>query len=141
MQFNGGRRFFRQRVSLALGFVSGSRVGHLNPSGFSYYAWVMGGGDALPMKVLTGIVLLAAYAFVVHATWESLGPFGVGISVAFFAAVIWVLVDFGMLSLDSVSLVAWIALVAAATILAIGMSFSLVRRRVTGQIDVDDVSD
>ncbi|MBT4740519.1 MAG: hypothetical protein HOO09_09060, partial [Rhodospirillaceae bacterium] len=30
-----------------------------NPSGFSYYAWVMGGGDALPMKVLTGIVLLA----------------------------------------------------------------------------------
>lgn len=110
-----------------------------NPSGFSYYAWVMGGGGALPMRVLTGIVLLAAYAFVVHATWESLGPFGVGISVAFFAAVIWVLVDFGLLSLYSVSIVAWIALVAAATILAIGMSFSLVRRKLTGQVDVDDV--
>ncbi|MGB1876918.1 MAG: DUF6524 family protein [Rhodospirillaceae bacterium] len=110
-----------------------------NPSGFSYYAWVMGGGGALPMRVLTGIVLLAAYAFVVHATWESLGPFGVGISVAFFAAVIWVLVDFGLLSLDSISIVAWIALVAAATILAIGMSFSLVRRKLTGQVDGDDV--
>jgi hypothetical protein len=110
-----------------------------NPSGFSYYAWVMGSGGAFPLKVLTGIVLVAAYAFVVHATWESLGPFGVGISVAFFAAVIWVLVDFGLLSLDSVSVVAWIALIATATILAIGMSFSMVRRRVTGQIDVDDV--
>ena len=110
-----------------------------NPSGFSYYAWVMGGGGALPMRVLTGIVLLAAYAFVVHATWESLGPFGVGISVAFFAAVIWVLVDFGLLSLDSISIVAWIAVVAAATILAIGMSFSLVRRKLTGQVDGDDV--
>ena len=110
-----------------------------NPSGFSYYAWVMGGGGALPMRVLTGIVLLAAYAFVVHATWESLGPFGVGIYVAFFAAVIWVLVDFGLLSLDSISIVAWIALVAAATILAIGMSFSLVRRKLTGQVDGDDV--
>ena len=110
-----------------------------NPSGFSYYAWVMGGGGALPMRVLTGIVLLATYAFVVHATWETLGPFGVGISVAFFAAVIWVLVDFGLLSLDSISIVAWIALVAAATILAIGMSFSLVRRKLTGQVDGDDV--
>lgn len=112
-----------------------------NPSGFSYYAWIMGGGGSLPLKVLGGIVLLAAYAFVLHATWESLGPFGVGLSVAFFAAVIWVLVDFGLLSLDSVSIVAWIALVATATILAVGMSFSIIRRKVTGQIDVDDVDD
>jgi hypothetical protein len=112
-----------------------------NPTGVSYYAWVIGGGGGLPMKVLAGIVLLAAYAFVIHATWESLGPFGVGLSVAFFAAIIWVLVDFGLLSLDSVSLVAWIALIAAATILAVGMSFSIFRRKVTGQIDVDDVDD
>lgn len=112
-----------------------------NPSGFSYYAWVMGGGGALPLKVLSGVVLVAAYAFVLHATWESLGPFGVGLSVAFFAAIIWVLVDFGLLSLDSFSVVAWIALIAAATILAIGMSFSIFRRKVTGQVDVDDVDD
>lgn len=110
-----------------------------NPSGFSYYAWIIAGGGSLPVKVICGIVLVAAYAFVVHATWESLGPFGVGLSVAFFAAVIWALVDFGLLSLDSFSLVAWIALTAAATILAVGMCFSLVRRKVTGQVDVDDV--
>jgi|DEB0MinimDraft_10_1074344.scaffolds.fasta_scaffold185167_2 hypothetical protein len=113
-----------------------------NPSGFSYYNWVVGGGaESLPIKALAGIVLFAAYAFVGHATWESLGPFGVALSAAFFAAVIWVLVDFGLLSLDSVSVIAWIALVAVATVLAIGMSFSLVRRKVTGQVDVDDVDD
>ncbi len=111
-----------------------------NPTGFSYYAWVVGGGmESLPLKALAGIVLFAAYAFIGHATWESLGPFGVFLSAAFFAAVIWVLVDFGLLSLDSVSVVAWIALVAVATVLAVGMSFSLVRRKVTGQVDVDDV--
>lgn len=111
-----------------------------NPSGFSYYAWVVGGGgESLPLKALAGIVLIAAYAFVGHATWESLGPFGVGLSAAFFAAVIWVLVDFGLLSLDSVSVVAWIVLFALSTVLAVGMSFSLVRRKVTGQVDVDDV--
>ncbi|NKB42919.1 MAG: hypothetical protein GKS03_01450 [Alphaproteobacteria bacterium] len=133
--FSGKGFLWRWGLCLVLVLVT------FNPTGFSYYAWVMGGGGALPMKVLTGIVLLAAYAFIVHATWESLGPFGVGISVAFFAAVIWVLVDFGLLSLDSASIVAWIVLVAAATILAVGMSFSLVRRKVTGQIDVDDVDD
>ena len=110
-----------------------------NPSGVSYYAWIIGGGGSLPLKVICGIALVAAYAFVLHATWESLGPFGVGLSVAFFAAVIWALVDFGLLSLDSFSIVAWIALFAAATILAVGMSFSIVRRKVTGQVDVDDV--
>jgi hypothetical protein len=112
-----------------------------NPSGVSYYAWIIGGGGSLPLKVLSGIILVAAYTFVLHATWESLGPFGVGLSVAFFVAVIWALVDFGLLSLDSFSLVAWIALFAVATILAVGMSFSIVRRKVTGQIDVDDVDD
>lgn len=111
-----------------------------NPTGFSYYGWVMGGGgEGLPLKALVGIILFAAYAFIGHATWESLGPFGLLLSTAFFAVVIWVLVDFGLLSLDSFSVVAWIGLVVAATILAIGMSFSLVRRKVTGQVDVDDV--
>lgn len=111
-----------------------------NPSGFSFYGWVVGGGaESLPLKALAGIVLLAAYAFVGHATWESLGPFGLTLSTAFFAVVIWVLVDFGLLSLNSFSVVAWIGLVIAATILAVGMSFSILRRKVTGQVDVDDV--
>ncbi len=47
--------------------------------------------------------------------------------------------DFGLLSLESRLLIAWIVLIIVATILAAGMSFSLVRRRVTGQVDVDDV--
>lgn len=112
-----------------------------NPSGLSYYAWVFGGEGSLALKALAGIVLLIVYVFIVHATWESLGPIGVILSIAFFAAVIWVLVDFGLLSLDSGSLITWLILVIVATILAVGMSFSLVRRRVTGQIDVDDVDD
>jgi hypothetical protein len=35
----------------------------------------------------------------------------------------------------------WIGLVMVATILAIGMSWSHVRRRLTGQADVDDVDE
>ena len=67
-----------------------------------------------------------------------MGPVGVVLSVALFTAVIWVLVDFGLLSLESSSVITWILLIIVATILVVGMSFSLVRRRVTGQVDVHD---
>ena len=110
-----------------------------NLSGLSYYAWAFGGEGSLALKALAGIVLLIAYVFIVHATWESLSPIGVVLSIAFFAAVIWVMVDFGLLSLEHSLVITWIILIVVSTILAVGMSFSLVRRRVTGQIDVDDV--
>lgn len=112
-----------------------------NPTSISYYGWVVHGEGLLALKVLAGVVLLIVFAFVGHATWESLGPFGLVLAVAFFAALIWVLVDFGLLSVQNSSVLTWVILVVAATILAIGMSFSLLRRRVTGQVDVDDVDD
>jgi Kef-type K+ transport system membrane component KefB len=83
--------------------------------------------------------LLIAYVFIAHATWESLSPIGVVLSIAFFAAVIWVMVDIGLLSLEHSLVITWVILIVVSTILAVGMSFSLVRCRVTGQIDVDDV--
>lgn len=133
--FSGTGFLWRWVLCLALVMVT------FNPSGLSYYAWVFGGEGGLALKALAGIVLLIVYVFVVHATWESLGLIGVILSVAFFAAVIWVLVDFGLLSLESGSVIAWIILFIVGTILAVGMSFSLFRRRVTGQVDVDDVDD
>ena len=36
---------------------------------------------------------------------------------------------------------AWVALVAIATVMAVGLSWSHVRRRVSGQLDVDDVEE
>lgn len=52
---------------------------------------------------------------------------------------IWVLVDFGLLALGQGSVLTWITLVILSLILAIGISFSLFRRRISGQVDVDDV--
>ena len=54
-------------------------------------------------------------------------------------ALIWGMVDFGLLSLEYSLVITWIILIVVSTILAVVMPFSLVRRRVTGQIDVDDV--
>jgi uncharacterized membrane protein len=86
-----------------------------------------------------GIVLLAGWVVFLRATFQSLGVLGLLLGAAFFAALVWLLVDFGLLATDSVSTMAWVTIVCLALLLAVGMSWSHVRRRMTGQVDVDDV--
>ncbi len=117
-------------------------LGTFNPTQFSYYGWVSGaGGEALPFKVLAGVVLLIIYVIYLRATWRSIGPIGLTLATALFAAIIWVLLDTGILDLNEPKAITWALLVVFATILAIGLSWSHVRRRVSGQADMDDVAD
>ena len=60
---------------------------------------------------------------------------------ALIAALLWVLADNGLLDLDNQGLMTWIGLFALSLILAIGLSWSLVRRAISGQADVDDVDE
>ncbi|MDX2143224.1 MAG: DUF6524 family protein [Rhodospirillaceae bacterium] len=126
---------FAWRWALALVVV----LGTFNPTDYSYYGWVTGAEGQLPLKALIGIVLLIVIVVYLRATWFSLGPVGLVLAAAFFGALIWVLVDFGLLVLGQGSIFTWIILVVLSLILAVGMSFSLFRRRISGQVDVDDV--
>ena len=56
-------------------------------------------------------------------------------------AIIWLLIDIGLLEAESVSTVTWIVLVAISIVLAVGVSWSHVWRRMTGQLNVEDVDD
>ncbi|MSO97136.1 MAG: hypothetical protein EXR11_02805 [Rhodospirillaceae bacterium] len=114
-------------------------LGTFNPTDYSYYSWVTGAEGMLPLKALVGVVLLIVIIIYLRATWFSIGPIGLVLAAAFFGALIWVLVDFGLLVLGQGSIFTWIILVVLSLILAIGMSFSLFRRRISGQVDVDDV--
>ncbi len=123
-------------VALVLVFAT------FNPTGHSFIHWVTDAdaGD-LPLKALAGIALLILYVIFLRATWRSIGPIGLVLAIAFFAALIWVLVDIGVLSLTEPTAITYAALVVLATVLAIGVSWSHVRRRISGQADMDDVGD
>ena len=60
---------------------------------------------------------------------------------ALFAAIVWFFIDIGWLSLESTGILTWIVLVIISLILAAGMSWSYLKRSLTGQINVDDVDD
>ena len=70
-----------------------------------------------------------------------MGWLGIILGAALFGCVIWLFVDLGWLSLDSTGAITWVALILVAFLLAVGMSWSHIRRRLTGQFDVDDIED
>ena len=110
-----------------------------NPTGRSYYHWLAAGLPAVDApKALAGIALLIGWVVFLTATMRSLGAAGVLLALAFFAARVWVAVQFGWLEAKARVFV-WIGLVVAAAILAMGVSWSHFRRRLTGQADVDEV--
>jgi hypothetical protein len=51
------------------------------------------------------------------------------------------MVYYGWLSLDNPTTLSWVSLILLSVLLAIGVSWSHVRRRITGQVDVDDVEE
>ena len=115
-----------------------------NPSGFSGYHWIssaIGASSFGPLHLLLLGVLVAGWAVFWIATWRALGTLGVTIAVLILGALIWLLFDIGLLESHSLSAITWIALVALSVVLAIGVSWSHLWRRFTGQINVEDVDD
>ena len=111
-----------------------------NPSGYSWFHWISNATDRLdPLILFSGVVLLIGWVIYLRATARSLGIFGIILALAFVASLIWVLVDFGLLSLSNPTFFHYIVLFVLSLVLAIGMSWSHIRRRMTGQLDVDDV--
>ena len=134
--FNVGSFIGRWVFALAL------VLGTYNPTEYSYISWITSAGVSFaPVVALVGVGLLISWIIYLRATFMSMGWLGIVLGAAFFACIIWLLVDVGWLSLESPGAFAWIALVLASLILAIGMSWSHIRRRLSGQFDVDDKDD
>ncbi len=111
-----------------------------NPSGYSYYHWLSENiSSPTPLLALSGIVLLIGWVIFLRATSRSLGFIGLALAAAFFGVIIWMMVDAGWLHADSLNAFTYIFLFILCAILAVGISWSHIRRRMTGQVDVDEV--
>ena len=114
-----------------------------NPTGWSYFHWA---SNAIPQGlsppvVLGGIALVIAWGVFVSATARSIGLVGALLWGALFGTLAWTAVYYGWLSLDDRGALTWVGLVVVAAILALGMSWSHLRRQMTGQADVDEVTE
>lgn len=113
-----------------------------NPTQYNYINWVRDyGGMNLSIAVLLGLLLAIGYIIYLRATFRSIGAGGMVLVLALVGALVWVLYDLGVLRLDNSSLNVWLGLIALSLVLGIGLSWSHVRRALSGQSDVDDVDD
>jgi hypothetical protein len=111
-----------------------------NPEGVSYYDWIK---DEFPTftvyKGFVGVLLIIGWIILLRATIGSLGAIGIILAVAFFGLLIWLLFDVFNIPTDSVRVVTYIVQVMIVCVLSIGVSWSHIRRRISGQVDTDEI--
>lgn len=113
-----------------------------NPTGYSLTHWVWPfGNEQLPLKFLFCLLALVCYVVYLTATFRSLGWLGIILIVAFCGAMVWLLVDMGWLQLNDSGVFAWLSIFILGLIMGLGMSWSHIKKRLSGQFDTDDIGD
>jgi hypothetical protein len=134
-EFNFSSFLWRFIASLMLVLLS------YNPTHYSFVGWLnhARASDTLgPEHFVVGVALLIGWVILLAATSRSLGAFGLILGGSLLGGIVWLLMDVGLLSVSSFSSATWVSLVCVALILAVGLSWSHVWRRLTGQFEVDD---
>ncbi|MGL4234548.1 DUF6524 family protein [Tabrizicola sp.] len=115
-------------------------VAIFNPTQWNYVTWARDAwADQTPLVVFTGLILAVIAMVYLVSTMRSIGILGALVIAAIFAAGIWVLIDWGVLGLNNSALNVWLIIVALSLILGIGMSWSILRQRLSGQQTTDEV--
>ena len=136
---------------IAVRFVAALLLVYLtfNPTGFSWFHWTIKPmidmptaalGTLNPLKVLAGIALAACWWFFLQASQRSLGVVGAFFILALVATFFWALSYWHIFTPGSSTAIAHLTLITVALILGLGLSWSSVKRRITGQQDTDIVA-
>jgi hypothetical protein len=110
-----------------------------NPTKYNYVSWgVANFKNQMPLVVLLGLFLLIGYVIYLRATLRSIGAFGMFLVLALVGAMVWVAYDYGFLTIQNTNALVWLGILATSIVLGIGLSWSFIRRALSGQLDVDD---
>jgi uncharacterized membrane protein len=134
-EFGAANFFWRLAASLILVLAT------YNPTRFSYYRWVHNSwtADTLgPEHFVAGVLVIIGWTVLVVATRRSLGLGGVFLGAALIGGIVWWLTSSDWIAVGSFAALAWVILICLSILLAVGLSWSHVWRRLTGQLEVDD---
>ena len=111
-----------------------------NPEGVSYFDWIKEEFPTFTVyKAFVGVLLIIGWIILIRATIGSLGEIGIILAVAFFGLLIWLMFDVFKIPTDSVRVITYIIQVMIICVLSIGVSWSHIRRRISGQVDTDEI--
>jgi len=111
-----------------------------NPEGASFYDWIKQDFPAFTVyKAFVGVILIIGWIILIRATFGSLGAIGIILAIAFFGLLTWLIFDVFGIPTDSIRVVTYIIQVMIVSVLSIGISWSHIRRRISGQVDTDEI--
>lgn len=143
--FSWGGFFARLGAALLLVYAT------YNPERFSFFHWIFqpqpgetGLGGLLhgftPIKAFAGLGLVACWVVFLQATRRSLGAGGALLVIGLFACTIWAMIYYGVIAPTSSKAIAHLVLIAVSLVLAIGLSWSHITKKLSGQVDTDTVA-
>ncbi len=105
-----------------------------NPTGYSFVSWAHSSPWATaPEIAAAGALLVALHILFIRIAWLSLGPDGISASLAILLAGLLTLHEFNAIDLWQSDAWPYVFLVGLSLVLAIGMTWSLLKRRIVGQ--------
>jgi Family of unknown function (DUF6524) len=104
-----------------------------NPSGHSYYHWLMRPEGSTPLKAAAGIFLLASATALARMAYVSLGYAGIGAVVAIIFGSILFRIGLGWFGFADVVFTTYTVLLWISTVLGVGLSWSYFQRRLSGE--------
>lgn len=108
-----------------------------NPEGYSYFDWVVRDQDSLlSAKVAIGTFLFGCYVLYLRATWVSLGILGIAALASVVLTGYLSMRRLGLLDAAAPFWSGYIVLVLLAITLSVGICWSHMKRRITGQSQV-----
>jgi len=130
------------RLLVRWGFALVLVMATYNPTKWNLVRWGMGNySDSLPIVVLVALVILVGWIIYIRATFRSIGMVGIALVLALVGALVWVFYDQGWLDVGNTTAMTWIGLIALSLVLGIGMTWSIIRRAISGQLDVDEIDE
>lgn len=113
-----------------------------NPTPFNYTRWAINNWSELtPFVLFVSLALGIGWVIFVRATMRSLGPVGLVLGLALAGSLLWIAIEYNVIDPNNRTLMGWVLLTIFAGILTAGMSWSHLRRRWSGQVDIDDVDE
>jgi len=119
-----------------------------NPEGLSFFHWAVQPITTVPvttlsainpLKVLAGLGLFVLWVIYLQATNRALGFKGAVLAAALLGCLIWVLIYWDVFTPRGTRAISHLVLLVLSLVLAIGVSWSHLSRRFTGQVDIDEV--
>ena len=102
-----------------------------NPTSFNYISWAQDNyTQELPMTVFLGLIIGLGYSISLRTIFKAAGRLGTLALFTVMLALLWVLDDRGLLMPGDDPLYVWLGILCFSGLLAIGLSWELVRRKV-----------